>query len=161
MIKMSFLLNVSNGRSKSEQFSIKDIEMLVDSEKQNWFKQAHVGKSFQIVNIHRSTAKLAEKDQKTRAFLQAEGWCHIMTSTREDPQRHDIFISLPGALCVIVNSQKDKSKALKKHILKDIIPRGFYARTEEIQGKHQQAITGRDNQIKALEFRNEEHQQKF
>ena len=46
MIKMSFLLNVSNGRSKSEQFSIKDIEMLVDSEKQNWFKQAHVGKSF-------------------------------------------------------------------------------------------------------------------
>ena len=26
---------------------------------------------------------------------------------------------------------------------------------------HQQAITGRDNQIQALEFRNEEHQQKI
>ena len=50
---------------------------------------------------------------------------------------------------------------LKKHILKDIVPRGFDARTEEIQGKHQQAIKDRDNQIKALEFTNEKHEQKI
>ena len=48
--------------------------------------------------------------------------------------------TLTGALYVIVNSQKDKGKALKKHILKDIVPRGSDARTEEIQEKHQQAI---------------------
>ena len=48
--------------------------------------------------------------------------------------------TLTGALYVIANSQKDKGKALKKHILKDIVPRGFDARTEEIQEKHQQAI---------------------
>ena len=43
-IKMSSLLNVFNGSSKSEEFSPNDIEVLVDSEGKNWFKQAHVGK---------------------------------------------------------------------------------------------------------------------
>ena len=36
---MSSVLNVSNGRSKPEEFSVKDIEMLVDSEERNWFKR--------------------------------------------------------------------------------------------------------------------------
>ena len=76
-----------------------------------------------------------------------------------EAQDHDIFILLTGALYVIVNSRKDKGKAPKKHIQKDIVPRGFDARIEEIQEKHQPAITDRENQIKAFEFRNEEHQQ--
>ena len=41
---MYFLLNVSNSNSKSEEFSLKDIEVFVDSEEQKWFKRAHVGK---------------------------------------------------------------------------------------------------------------------
>ena len=68
------------------------------------------------------------------------------------------FLSVFGIMYVIIKSQKDKGKAFKKHILKDIVPRGIDARIEEIQGKHQQAITLRDNQIKALEFTNEKHQ---
>ena len=43
---------------------------------------------------------------------------------------------------VIVNSQKGKGKTLKHHILKDFVPRGFDARIEEIQEKHQQAVNG-------------------
>ena len=31
-IKMFFLLNVSNGSSKSEEFNLSDLEVLVDSE---------------------------------------------------------------------------------------------------------------------------------
>ena len=62
---------------------------------------------------------------------------------------------------VIIKSKKPNAKALKKHILEDIVPRGLDARIEEIQGKHQQAITGRDIQIQALEFTNEENQQKI
>ena len=62
---------------------------------------------------------------------------------------------------VIVNFQKDKGKALKKHIMKDIVSRGFDAKIEKIQEKHRQAITDGENQIQALEFRNEEHQQKI
>ena len=67
-----------------------------------------------------------------------------MDRRREDAKDHDIFISLTGALYVTVNSRKDKSKALKKHILKDIVPRGFDARIEEIQEKHRQAIKEKD-----------------
>ena len=37
------LLNVSSS-SKSEEFNLKDIQVLVDNEKQPWFKQAHTGK---------------------------------------------------------------------------------------------------------------------
>ena len=77
-----------------------------------------------------------------------------MNTPDEDAQDHDIFISLTDVLHVVVNSRKDKSKALKKHIMKDIVPRGFDARIEEIQEKYQQAIIGRDNPVKV-------HQQEF
>ena len=102
---------------------------------QNWFKRAHVGKFLGLVHIHRSTSRLADKDQKTRAFLKVEGGgggCHDATPSKEVAQDHDIFISLTGALYVVVHSQKSKGRALKKHILKDIVPRGFDVRTEEI-----------------------------
>ena len=64
---MSSLLNVFNNSSRPEEFSIKDIEMLVDNKKQNWFKRVHVGKFLGLVHIHRSTARLVDEDQKTRA----------------------------------------------------------------------------------------------
>ena len=59
-----------------------------------------------------------------------------MDPPREDAQDHDIFISLTGTLYVTVNSRKDKSKAPKEHILKDIVPRRFDARIEEFQQKY-------------------------
>ena len=46
---MTSLLNNSNDASrKTEEFSIKNIEVSVDSEEQNWFKRAHVGKFLRI-----------------------------------------------------------------------------------------------------------------
>ena len=68
---------------------------------------------------------------------------------------------MTGALYVTVNSQKDKGKPLKKHILKDIVPGGFDTRIKEIQEEHQQAITCHDNQTQALELTNEAHQKKI
>ena len=60
---------------------------------------------------------------------------------------------------VIVNSRKDKGKALKEHILKDIVPRGFDARIKEIQGEHNQqtrqlhqTIQEQDNRIQAIQY---------
>ena len=40
---MFSVLNDSNESSKPEELSIKDIEMLVDREEQNWIRRAHVG----------------------------------------------------------------------------------------------------------------------
>ena len=150
-IKMSSLLNVSNDVSrKSEEFSLKDIEVIVDSKEQNWFKRAHVGQYLGIARIITSTAKLSEEDIRPRAFLQAEGGIYSMDPPREDAHDHDIFISLTGALYVTVNSRKEKGKVLKKHILKDIVPREFDARIEEIKEKHRQAIEEKDATISLL-----------
>ena len=90
--------------------------------------------------------------------MQDEGGCHIM-KPREDVQNHDIFISLTDALDVVVNSRKDKGKALKKHILKDIAPRGSDVRIEEIQEKHKRAIEEKDATIALLndDLKNREH----
>ena len=40
----------------------------------------------------------------------------------------------------IIKSQKDKGKAFKKNILKNILPRGCDAKIEVIQGKYRQVI---------------------
>ena len=53
-IKMSSVLNVSNDSSKSQELSIKDIEMLVDSEEQNWFKRSHAGTFLGLEDIRTS-----------------------------------------------------------------------------------------------------------
>ena len=55
-----------------------------------------------------------------------------------------------GVIYVIVNSKKDKGKALKENILKDIVPRGFVAEIEGIQEKHRQAIEEKDATIALL-----------
>ena len=73
-----------------------------------------------------------------------------MDPPREDAQDHDIFISLTDALYVVVNSRKDKGKVLKKHILNNIVPRGFDERIEKIQEKHRQAIEEKDATIAML-----------
>ena len=62
----------------------------------------------------------------------------------------DKFLSLLRVMYVIVKSKKDKGKALKKHILKDIVPRGFNARIEGIKEKHRQAIEEKDATIALL-----------
>ena len=66
---------------------------------------------------------------------------------------HDIFINLESAIEIAVRSKKPKAVALVKCLTKKGI--------EKIHEEHQQAITGCDNQTKALESTNEKHQQKI
>ena len=66
-----------------------------------------------------------------------KGWCR----TKDLKNKSDNFLSFAGTLYVILNSRKDKEKALKENIVKDILPRDFNARIEEIQEKHRQATS--------------------
>ena len=150
-IKMSSLLNVPNASNKSEEFSLKDIEVFVDSEEQNCFKQAHLGKYLGIENIRTSLNDLEKCEMLTRQELvptrhSTFGW----SGPKYQQNKMDKFLSVFGVMYVIVNSQKDKGKALKEHILKDIVPRGFDARVKEIQEKHRQAIEEKDAAIALL-----------
>ena len=68
-IKMPSLSNVSNASNKSEEFSLKDIEVFVDSEEKNWFKRAHVGKFLGIEDIRTSLNGLEMCEILTRQEL--------------------------------------------------------------------------------------------
>ena len=67
---MSSLLNVCVS-SESEEFSLKYIEVLVDSRDQNWFKRVHVGKFLGIENIRTSVNDLEKCEMLTRQELVA------------------------------------------------------------------------------------------
>ena len=77
---MSSLLSVSNANNESEEFSLKDIEMLLDNGDQNWFKRAHIGRYLGIAHIITSTTKLSEEDIRSRTFLQDEGGSIVWTA---------------------------------------------------------------------------------
>ena len=64
---------------------------------------------------------------------------------------HDIFIHLNDPIEMAARSEKPKAVALVKRLTKKGI--------EKIQEEHEQAMTDRNNQIEALEFTIEEHQQ--
>ena len=67
---MSFVLNVSNDASKKlGEFSLKDIEVLVDNEKQYWFKRADVGKFLVLRHIDTSLEGLNKCAIVTRQEL--------------------------------------------------------------------------------------------
>ena len=149
--QMPFVLNVSNANSKPEEFSIKDIEMLVDSEEQNWFKRAHVGKLLGLENIQTSLHDLDKCEILTSQVLAP---IRLGTSPWPGPKdqqnKTDKFLSAFGVMYVIISSKTDKGKTLKDHILKDIVPRGFDARIEEIQENHRQAMEEKDAAIALL-----------
>ena len=65
---MSSLLNVCVS-SESEEFSLKYIEVLVDSRDQNWFKRVHVGTFLGIENIRTSVNDLEKCEMLTRQEL--------------------------------------------------------------------------------------------
>ena len=137
----SSLLNVSNDSSKSEEFSLNDIVVLVHNKEENWFKRADVGKFLGIEDIWTSLNGLEKCKMITRQELiptrrSTLGW----SGSKDQQNKTDKFLSVLEVMYAIVNFRKDKGKALKEHIMKDIVPRGFHARIEEIQGKHQEVI---------------------
>ena len=148
-IKMFSVLNVFNNSSKPEEFRIlKDIEVVVDSKEQNWFKRAHVGKFLGLPQTEKLLVGLDKCKIRARNDFDPT---HTTTIGWPGPENHqNKFLSAFGVMYVTIKSQKDKGKTLKKHILKDFVPRGFDAKIEEIQGKHQQAIEEKDATIALL-----------
>ena len=147
---MSSLLNVSNDSSKPEEFRLKDIEVFVDSVEQNWFKRTHVGKFLGIEDIWTSLNGHEKCEILTREELipNRRGWSAGWSGPKDQQNKADKFFSFFGVMYVIVNSKKEKGKVLKEHILKDLIPRGFDAKIEDLT-----------NRVQALEFTNEEERQ--
>ena len=123
---------------------------LVNGSNQPLFKRGDLGKYLCIEDIRHNFKDFPLHYTHPRLDLEAGGWAPSLGRTKNP---HRIFINLDGSIETAVRSKKPKAVALLKWLTKKGI--------EKIQEEHQQAITGCDNQIKALEFRNENHQQKI
>ena len=133
-IKMSSLLNISNASSKPKEFRLNDIEVVANSEEQNWIKQAHVGKFLDLTKILMSVKGIDAQEMPQRDDIKATvNQPYPWPGPRNHQNETDKFLSAFGVMYVIVESQKDKDKVLRKHILKDIISRGFDAKLKILQ----------------------------
>ena len=134
------LLNVSNDADgRPAEFGLKDIVVFVVSEEPNWLKQTHVGKFLGLEDNRTSLNDLEKCEILTRQELVPTRRSTLGWSGNKDQQnKTDKFLLVYGVMYVIVNSRKDKGKALKEHILRNIVPCGFDARIKEIQGEHNQ-----------------------
>ena len=99
---MFSLLNVFNS-SKSEEFNLKKIEVLVDSEVHNWFKRTNVGKFWGIENIQTPLIGLEK--------------CEMLTRQELEPTRRttDKFLPVYGVIYVIVKHLKSTSQKTLYH----------------------------------------------
>ena len=128
------------------------IETLFDDENQPLFRRSEIGKYLGIRNIRENFREFLSHHACSRSEIEGVGVTYPLGQTKNP---HDIFINLDSAIEIAVRSKKPKAVALVKWLTKKGI--------EKIQKEHQhqQAITGCDNQIEALELTNEKHQQKI
>ena len=123
-------------------------EKLFNEQKQPLFKRADLGKYLGIRNIRDNFKEFSSHHAHPRSEIEGVS---VMDTLWRAKNPHDIFINLDGAIEIAVRSKKPRAVALIKWLTKKGV--------EKID--HQQAIIGRDNQIQALEFTNEEHQQEI
>ena len=74
-------------------------------------------------------------------------------------QKDDYYINEEGIYELVFGSQQPKVKKFRKHCRNVMFSRIRQPLTNKMKEDHQQAITGRDNHIQALEFTNEEERQ--
>ena len=127
------MFNVSNGSGKPEEFNLNDIEVLVDSEGENWFKRAHVKKFLGLAKTLMSvegldTQEILQRDDIKAMVRNPYPW----PRPKDHQNKTDKFLSAFGVMYIILKSQKDKGKAHRKYIPKDIVPRGFDVKIEDL-----------------------------
>ena len=106
IIKMySSLLNVSNDAgSRPAGLILKDIEMFLESEVQDWLKRAHVWKFLGIEVIRTSLNGSENGEIRTRQELVlarpgTPGW----SGSKDQQNKTNKFLSVYGAMYAIVN----------------------------------------------------------
>ena len=112
------------------------------------FKRADLGRNLGRRNIRDDFKKFSISHAHPRSEIVGVG---VADNLGKAKNLHDIFINLDSAIEIAVHSKKPRAVVLVKWLTKKGV--------EKIQEKHQQAITGRNNQMQAIEFTNQVHQQ--
>ena len=127
-IKMSSVSNVSEDNSRSEEFSLKNIEELVDSEGQNWFKKAYVGKFLGLRYTDTSVGSLDKWEMPSSAPPPppppSPHGTRVWPGPKDHQNKTDKFLSVFGVMYVIIKSQK-RVKRLRNIFLKILYHAGL------------------------------------
>ena len=123
-------------------------ETLFNEQNQPLFKRADLGRYLGIRNIRDNFKDFPSHYTRLRSEIESVVPYSPLERTKNC---HDIFVNLDGSIEIAVRSKKPKAVTLVKWLSKKSV--------EKIQEEYQQAITDRENQIKALELTNEKHQQ--
>ena len=78
-----------------------------------------------------------------------------------DSQKLDLYINEEGMYELLFSSQQRKAKDFRRHCCNVLFPQIRRQLTNKMKEEHQQAIEEKDNQIQAIEFTNENHQQQI
>ena len=124
------------------------IETLFNEQNQPFFKRAELGRYLGIRNIRDNFKDFPSHYTRLRSEIEGVVPYSPLGRTKNC---HDIFVNLDGSIEIAVRSKKPKAVTLVKWLSKKSV--------EKIQEEYQQAITDRENQIKALQLTNEKHQQ--
>ena len=77
-------------------------------------------------------------------------------------QRKDDYDVIKEGMCEkVISSQEPTAKDFRRHCCNVLLSHARQQLTNKMKVNHQDIITGRENQIKALEYTNKKHQYKM
>ena len=79
----------------------------------------------------------------------------------KDSRKDEYYICEEGMYEIVFSSQQPKAKDFRRHCCSVLFPHLHQQLTNKIKEQHQQAIEEKDNEVEALGFTNEKHQQKM
>ena len=116
-------------------------------------------KATHVIKAHVSPENITQKYQM--GSVPAVPAANTPINWPKDSQKYDIYISEEGMYELVFGSQQPKAKSFRKHCCNVLFPHVRQRLTNKVHEEHQQVIEEKDNQIQALEFTNDEHQQKI
>ena len=132
------------------------IEVIIDTERNPWFKRAHVGELLGQKKVLMSIEGLDKQEMVRRDDMDATVSNPYPWSGPKDQQnKTDIFLSVYGVFYVIVRSKNPKGKELREWVMRDTIPRGLNDKIKELKDKHGGAIEDMTRRIEVIQLESE------
>ena len=90
----------------SEESSFKDIEVVVDNEKQNWLKRTHVGKFLGLTKILMSVKGLDKLEIRVRNDIKTAPYTACWPGSKNQQNKTDTFLPKKSLQYAISRSRK-------------------------------------------------------
>ena len=110
-------------------------------------------KAAHVIKTHVSPKNYAHKWQLIKVYAASTS-----INCAKDSRKDDYYVNEKGMYKIVFSSQQPKAKDFRIHCCNVLFPHIQQQLTNKMKEDHHDAITGCNNQIKALEFTNEKHQ---